>query len=358
MIDDIIRPSRSVEVTTPQLPPEPQVQKRPDDDAAFYARRIVSMADIVPKRERRPFQDIQRRTTATRDTVVSTTTETTYKSIESTPDHTKEILISVSEIETELVTAQQSAEFYFSGPTAHRKNKESSSDKGTSKRWYHRKDLLRYGVSAFAAMIVLAFTGYVSFDTWITNNEVKQVVAQRQEAVAQSGGVILGEGEDEQEVKPDAVDAYRVAADLPRVLSIEKLGIRARVLPMSVNADGSMQAPVNVFDSGWYGASAKPGTSGAAVIDAHASGATRQGLFAYLDTLAPGDRLTIELGDGQRLTYEVVFTETVPLESVDMGKMLRPYETNEGVNLITCTGKWLPEQKTYDHRVTVYTKRV
>jgi LPXTG-site transpeptidase (sortase) family protein len=120
-----------------------------------------------------------------------------------------------------------------------------------------------------------------------------------------------------------------------------------------------MQAPVNIYDSGWYGGSAKPGTPGATVIDAHASGATRQGLFAYLDTLKVGEQLSIERGDGQTFNYEVTHTEIVPLTEVDMSKLLAPYgDATEGVNLITCTGTWIPDQKTYDHRVLVYTKRV
>ena len=36
-------------------------------------------------------------------------------------------------------------------------------------------------------------------------------------------------------VSNDAIAKYRVAADLPRVITIEKLGVKARVLQMSVN---------------------------------------------------------------------------------------------------------------------------
>jgi hypothetical protein len=51
--------------------------------------------------------------------------------------------------------------------------------------------------------------------------------------------------------------------------------------------------------------------------------------------------------------------ETVALDDVDMDKLLTPYgNAKEGLNLITCTGDWLPDKKTYDHRVLVYTKRV
>ena len=67
-------------------------------------------------------------------------------------------------------------------------------------------------------------------------------------------------------------------------------------MPMPVNGDGSMQAPINIYDAGWYTGGVRPGDKGAAVIDAHASGPTRQGLFAYLDTLKQGDNIIVEKG--------------------------------------------------------------
>lgn len=167
------------------------------------------------------------------------------------------------------------------------------------------------------------------------------------------------EGREETVVTPDALSGYTVAADLPRVLSIESIGVRARVLPMGINPDNSLQAPINIYDSGWYNASAKPGQPGASVIDAHASGPTRQGLFAYLDTMKNGDRVKVERGDGQVFEYEVVAVEKVGLAAIDMEKVVQPYEgVSEGLNLITCTGQWLKDQRTYDQRAIVYTKRV
>jgi len=220
----------------------------------------------------------------------------------------------------------------------------------------------RYMFAVLAAALVLAGAGYASVDTFLTNKQVKEVATQRAGEPAVAGAssqAIPAEGGDESDVTPSAIDAYTVAADQPRVLTIESIGVRARILPMSVNADGAMQAPVNIFDSGWFGGSAKPGTPGAAVIDAHASGATREGLFAYLDTLSKGDRVGVEQGDGTKLIYEVTHTETVALDALDMAKLMRTHnDVAEGLNLITCTGKWLADKKTYDQRVIVYTKRV
>lgn len=167
------------------------------------------------------------------------------------------------------------------------------------------------------------------------------------------------EATDEAEVPKSAVAEYSVAADMPRYLSIAKLNVKARILPMGINSEGAVQAPVNIYDSGWYKGGAKPGTSGAAFIDAHASGSTRQGLFAYLDTLKNGDKVSVEQGDGTIFNYKVVHVETVARDAVDMDKALKVYSgAAEGLNLMTCTGKWIANQETYDKRVVVYTERV
>lgn len=379
MVDNFIR--------NPRAPRASSVVNHRPDEAVLYAKRVISMSDLVQPRttassspvapapvvpqlqpvtstasisqqprSMAPMQDIRPRPAQTvqvvhTDTITTTTSESgAYRSFE-----VDEVFVKIAAIESELPTSGKAALPDASGAAT--LARPAVPTDSLLKKFRGRTDWLRYGMAAVAAMFVLALTGYVSIDTWITNSEVKQVVAEKQES--QSNGVILGEGEDETEVLPNAIDNYRVAGDLPRVLTIDKINVRARVLPMSVNADGAMQAPVNIFDSGWYGGSAKPGTPGATVIDAHASGATREGLFAYLDTLAVGDKISIERGDGQSFTYAVTHMETVALDDVDMDKLLTPYgNAKEGLNLITCTGDWLPDKKTYDHRVLVYTKRV
>jgi len=66
------------------------------------------------------------------------------------------------------------------------------------------------------------------------------------------------EGRNETVVPENVLDAYTVAADKPRALYVDKLGIAARTLPMGKNSDGSMQAPLGIYDAGWYAKSAVP----------------------------------------------------------------------------------------------------
>jgi LPXTG-site transpeptidase (sortase) family protein len=209
------------------------------------------------------------------------------------------------------------------------------------------KGVLIVGVAVLALTII-------GFVIWSQGSKITpQPPATSPEAKQQA------EGRDERPVPENLLSSYKVADYLPRILSIEKLSISARILPMGINPDGSMQAPGNINDSGWYQGSARPGAPGAMVIDGHVGGPTKPGIFARLDTLVAGDFIKLEKGNHEVLTYQVVQVKTVPLESVNMAEVLKPFDKQtEGLNLITCTGAWLKDQKTYDKRVLIFAKRV
>lgn len=225
------------------------------------------------------------------------------------------------------------------------------------------KQLSKRSLAAgIAIALILIVTGLVSYDTWQTNNRAKQAFtedAPMSEVSSTSADRQSNEGKDESALPKNALANYKVAPNLPRALYIEKLNIAARVLPMGVNDDGSMQAPLGIYDAGWYSGSARPGETGAMVLNGHSSGPTRQGLLGKLDALKEGDEIVLEKGDATRLRYKVVHSETLPLQDVDMNKVSLPYGTaKNGLNIYTCTGSWLPEKQTFDHRVIVYAVEV
>jgi LPXTG-site transpeptidase (sortase) family protein len=247
----------------------------------------------------------------------------------------------------------------------HLKNKLSNNRHVARVKQLNPPFVQKYGLYALAGLLIMV-TGYVSIDTLITNSRLREQTQITTTDTAVAGATndlsptdASQEGSDESDLGPGLIDSYSVAPDMPRVLSIAKIGVTARVIPMGTNADKSVQSPVNIFDSGWYTGSSKPGEKGAVFIDAHASGATRQGLFAYLDQLEKGDTLSLEKGDGSTLTYRVVGKETVPLADVNMTKVLQPYDgVKKGLNLMTCAGQWVQDKETYDHRVVIYTEQV
>lgn len=160
-------------------------------------------------------------------------------------------------------------------------------------------------------------------------------------------------------VTPDKVSAHMVAPDEPRYIGIPTLGIdQTRVTKVGVTPQNILDVPKNLDDTGWYAKSATPGSGvGAVVIDGHNGGATRDGVFAKLDELNPGDEIVIERGDGTTYTYAVHDVRDMHLQWVNehgMKEMMRSADpSKEGLSLITCSGKWIPKDKVFDRRVLV-----
>lgn len=213
-------------------------------------------------------------------------------------------------------------------------------------------------VMSAVALVVAAVIGFVMYDFLVVSQKT-QAILKAPGITTTSDGEKASEGSDTTALTKDDLATYTVAPDAPRILKIDRLGLAARIRPMGLNSDKSIQAPKNVNDAGWYMDSAKPGEAGALFIDGHASGSSRLGLFAYLDTLEKGDMVRLEKGDGTKLSYQVVHVAVVPLESIDMSKILAPYPgVEKGLNLMTCTGTWAKDAETLDHRVVVYTEQL
>lgn len=156
---------------------------------------------------------------------------------------------------------------------------------------------------------------------------------------------------DETEVTIEEVEQYTVAADKPRYLSIDKLGIsNARIVEVGVESTGQLGTPVSIYDVGWYRNSAKPGQGGTMLLDGHNGGPTKTGVFKSLPSLAIGDIITVERGDGTIFKYGVVENNKYSLEEADknMAKMeTSPKIGQESLSLISCTGEWSNVKKTY-----------
>lgn len=230
-----------------------------------------------------------------------------------------------------------------------------------------KKSFFKRLALTLVAGVLLLSTGYVGVDTWLTNSRLEASAeapapaptssadATKAPTKPESTGTFGGDVDKTAPVA-SALSTYRVAPDAPRALYISSLKIAARIQPMNLNGDKSLQAPKNIYDSGWYTGSSKPGQSGAMVMDGHASETgTHYGLFGYLDRIKEGDNITIEKGDGTKLQYAVVHVETDALADVDMNKVMVPYNgAAQGLNIITCTGKWTSDNSTLDHRLIVF----
>lgn len=164
-------------------------------------------------------------------------------------------------------------------------------------------------------------------------------------------------GVDESKVSQKMIDSHIVKPYEPRYLSIPKLRVeKTRVMQVGLTREGMLDVPANISDVAWYTKSMTPGTgTGAVLIDGHNGGVTRDGVFAQLKTLKKGDEIILERGDGKVLTYAVYDNISMPLEEVnDSGMRRMMYSADpskEGLNLITCDGKWVPRYQQFDRRI-------
>jgi len=207
---------------------------------------------------------------------------------------------------------------------------------------------------SMAAVIFLLGLG-VAFSGFRANSLVAAQVKSLQKA--SGGGAITADGTappSAEKPSAQAVAAYTVEPDMPRYITVPKLGVFARVLSMGVNDKSQLDAPKNIHDAGWYNDSSKPGLPGALLIDGHSGIGKTNGIFHNAGKLTQGDAITIERGDRQKFTYKVVSVRVLQADSADMSAMVPPADNaNEGLNLITCTGRQIPGTTSLDQRVLI-----
>lgn len=152
------------------------------------------------------------------------------------------------------------------------------------------------------------------------------------------------------------VDNYTVGPGLPKYISIPSIKVqKTRVRGLGLKAE-QIISPSNVYDTGWYTGSSRPGQKGAMFIFGHVSSWSANGIFHNLKKLRPGDQVKVTRGDDRVFTYQVVSTKIYPADKVDMAAVLSPVDAKQGLNLMTCTGSVMKDTNEFSERLVVFTK--
>lgn len=139
-------------------------------------------------------------------------------------------------------------------------------------------------------------------------------------------------------------------SDTDRIV-IPKVNLNAPIVPVGINARGEMDVPDGKTNNvGWYKGGTKPGQIGSAVLDAHVYAA-----FENINRLQPGDDVYITTDRGTKLHFEVEESIIYKLADVPLQRLFNRKDDRR-LNLITCSGKFMPSINTYDRRLIVYTK--
>lgn len=116
--------------------------------------------------------------------------------------------------------------------------------------------------------------------------------------------------------------------------AIEEIGITNNQLDTPKDA---------VNKVGWYYIYSKPGFGKNAVFAAHINYNFKNGPFANLARVNPGDKISIAMQDGPTYTYEVIFYQRYDVDKIPMGELIDAPQkpaNDEWITLITCGGRF------------------
>ena len=154
-------------------------------------------------------------------------------------------------------------------------------------------------------------------------------------------------------VRSARVEDLPSAPAAPVEVRLERLAITAPVDPVGAT-DGVMDLPDDVRRAGWFAPGSAPGADhGRAVISSHVDNrAQGEGSFFPLADAQEGDRIEVDLADGQTLRYEVTALARYRKTELPAAELFRP-DGEPQLVLITCGGPFDPATRSYRDNVVV-----
>ncbi len=143
---------------------------------------------------------------------------------------------------------------------------------------------------------------------------------------------------------------------LPVRLIIPKIKVDANIIHMGITSDGDMEVPSRLEDLGWYKYGPHPGEEGSAVVAGHLGvGALEFGVFKNLNLLSVGDSVIVI--DDKGLLISFIVREIRVYDKEEQVKEVFSSVVGSHLNLITCTGTWIPSERTLSQRLVVFTDK-
>jgi sortase (surface protein transpeptidase) len=141
----------------------------------------------------------------------------------------------------------------------------------------------------------------------------------------------------------------------PVSLTVPAIGVRAAIVNLGLNTNGTLQVPGSTKVAGWYTGSPRPGAIGAAVIAGHVDSRTGPGVFFWLRSMRPGERVYVRGADGTLAVFTVTRVQMYPKDKFPTAAVYGPVPDAE-LRLITCGGIFDQSLRSYLSNVVVYAR--
>ena len=141
----------------------------------------------------------------------------------------------------------------------------------------------------------------------------------------------------------------------PVLLTIPAIGVKAPIINLGLNRNGTLQVPSTTTVAGWYTGSPRPGATGSAVIAGHVDSRTGPGIFFWLKKMHRGERIYVKRADGTLAVFTVTAVQIYTKSSFPTAMVYGPVPDAE-LRLITCGGTFDYSRGSYLSNVVVYAR--
>jgi hypothetical protein len=195
-------------------------------------------------------------------------------------------------------------------------------------------------------LVMLAVGGFVVMHALAGGDKLPPAAAQQIPATVQTSVPFAP--------NPSSV-APPLAPSTPVEIVIPKLSVKAPIMRLGLNSDGTVQVPPldNHNLAGWFDGSVTPGQSGSAVILGHVDSYAGPSVFYAIKDLLKGDEIDIVRADGSTAWFTVdgVQKATKALFPTNDVYGNVPYPA---LRLITCGGPFDAARGSYLDSIIVY----
>lgn len=149
-----------------------------------------------------------------------------------------------------------------------------------------------------------------------------------------------------------------LARSEPEVISIPRIRVWARIIPLGLNPDGTAAVPplARPYLASWFDHGPTPGLRGTAVLFGHVDARkVAPAVFYRIGALRPGNLIYVTLRDRQVAAFAVYSVALYRKSAFPSGAVYR-YTRRPTLRLITCGGTFDRRTRHYPGNIVVFAR--